>query len=805
MDRSIVLLSDGTGNSSVSPNKTNVWRLYQALNLGPDQHGNYRQIAFYDDGVGTSGFTPLRLLGGAFGWGLSRNVRQLYENLCRHYRPGDRIYIFGFSRGAFTARVLADFISSCGILDPDKAAPRLGAEKMSSDRGLRQGVVQAYKSYRRGYWQRASRWLKLVSIPFRWFRNSVLRMKVDEPEDFRRKYALSQASSEDDPLIEFIGVWDTVDAVGLPIDELSLLIDKAVYPYKFPDHRLSQNVGRGRQALAIDDKRHTFHPLLWDEPSDDRPDHIEQVWFTGMHANVGGGYPEDHLAYITLDWMVGEVAATETKPGLIFDAFELGRIKAKMQPLGRMYDSRRGAAVFYRYKPRDIAQLCNGEKVHVAVPKVHHSVLQRIADSNIGYAPTALPEAFHVTDSGRASGDGCTDRSFAESPDDRKHRARLLKRAKHHILWGWVAYFCMLMVVFALVLLPLLASAIPGKISEAKLDGWASLIPLAVEWSLRQATDYLPGFTRYWTEGWAQSPYAFFCLVLAFAGLWFWGRHVQKRIQSLAESAWAHVKGHEPSSQEADPGPLESLAAWLNGSHLFRRGKRWAASVAFPVAFLAGCLYLAVGSAYRVAVHYPFAADEVCADPGLAAPDQPRSLVSGSRSVAIEFDMSNPCFDTGLLLQADAAYKISIRPFGESDGRDLSFCGQAEVLRVDGQDVSPGRVAVEAAFRGFDSLWRRFRPDFLAGLPMRRHLDLPWFTLVGEIGRNSGVVFPLNRQEFTFEPAASGILHLYVNDAINALGERLSGLACDVGPNWDGFYENNRGRAVITVDRLPSD
>ena len=116
--RNIVLLSDGTGNSAAKLNKTNVWTLYQALDLGGDD-----QIAYYDDGVGTAGFRPLRLLGGAFGWGLSRNVRQLYRFLCRHYRAGDQVYIFGFSRGAFTARTLAGLIARCGVLDCSKAVP----------------------------------------------------------------------------------------------------------------------------------------------------------------------------------------------------------------------------------------------------------------------------------------------------------------------------------------------------------------------------------------------------------------------------------------------------------------------------------------------------------------------------------------------------------------------------------------------------------------------------------------------------------------------------------------------------------
>jgi len=112
MAKNIVLLSDGTGNSAAKLLKTNVWRVYESLDLtDPDA-----QVACYDDGVGTSSFTPLALLGGALGVGLRRNVLRLYRFLCEHYDPGDRIYLFGFSRGAFTVRVLLGLICDQGII-----------------------------------------------------------------------------------------------------------------------------------------------------------------------------------------------------------------------------------------------------------------------------------------------------------------------------------------------------------------------------------------------------------------------------------------------------------------------------------------------------------------------------------------------------------------------------------------------------------------------------------------------------------------------------------------------------------------
>src|ERR1044071_6399026 len=111
MNKRIVLLSDGTGNAASKVWRTNVWRVFQALDLTSPQ-----QVALYDDGVGTSSFKPLAILGGAFGWGLKRNVIDLYKFLCRNYRPGSQIYAFGFSRGAFTVRVLIGLIAREGLI-----------------------------------------------------------------------------------------------------------------------------------------------------------------------------------------------------------------------------------------------------------------------------------------------------------------------------------------------------------------------------------------------------------------------------------------------------------------------------------------------------------------------------------------------------------------------------------------------------------------------------------------------------------------------------------------------------------------
>jgi uncharacterized protein (DUF2235 family) len=354
--RNIVLLSDGTGNSAAKLNKTNVWRLYQALDLGGDD-----QIAFYDDGVGTSGFRPLQLLGGAFGWGLSRNVRDLYEFLCRHYRKGDQIYIFGFSRGAFTARTLAGLIGKCGILDHAETVPihrlpglRRDEVLLDTHEGLKVGVKLAYKSYRRGYNDAP------VAKIYRRLRDLILG-PVPDPETFRRKYSIDRGVEQDEERvrIRFVGVWDTVGAVGVPVDELSSMIDNIFYPHRFPDQDLSDKVERACHAIAIDDERYTFHPVLWNERGTADSERISQVWFPGMHSDVGGGYPDNDLAEVALKWMIGQVRQDGKRDGgLRFNAHSLRAIEQRAQPLGKMHDSRRGLGVYYRYKPRRVASLC---------------------------------------------------------------------------------------------------------------------------------------------------------------------------------------------------------------------------------------------------------------------------------------------------------------------------------------------------------------------------------------------------------------------------------------------------------------
>ena len=132
----------------------------------------------------------------------------------------------------------------------------------------------------------------------------------------RRSIWASTIATNCFPDIRFVGVWDTVDAYGMPVDELKLAIDEWVWPMSFADRDPSKKLLTIRHALSLDDERPTFRPVLWNEVVKDHPDDrdarilssetIRQVWFAGVHANVGGGYPDDGLAFTTLNWMMDE-------------------------------------------------------------------------------------------------------------------------------------------------------------------------------------------------------------------------------------------------------------------------------------------------------------------------------------------------------------------------------------------------------------------------------------------------------------------------------------------------------------------
>ena len=294
MARNIILCLDGTWNKLGQKDqgvetKTNVRKLYEALANGPDQ------IRGYFSGVGTD--PGERVSGGAFGWGLFNQIKGGYRYLREHFTPGDRIYIFGFSRGAYSARSLAGMILRCGVVRKDVEEVKVP------------GLVTALVTTQ----QDRNLKIDVTDKAFAMYKHAYEGKNRADAEQFKREYC-------NDTLVRLVGVWDTVGALGIP-DQLFIpalrKLDKAIDArlYGFLDTDLGARVEAAYHAVAIDEHRRPFVPTLWTDASGAAPrvnvagSNVEQVWFAGAHSNVGGGYADSGLSEIALKWMIDRASS----------------------------------------------------------------------------------------------------------------------------------------------------------------------------------------------------------------------------------------------------------------------------------------------------------------------------------------------------------------------------------------------------------------------------------------------------------------------------------------------------------------
>jgi uncharacterized protein (DUF2235 family) len=324
MSKKIVFCADGTWDDPSSD--SNVCRLYNALEDIPGV-----QVPMYDSGVGTNGIGLDKWLGGGLGAGLFQKVKDGYSAIAARYEPGDRVHLFGFSRGAYTARSLAGMIAICGL--PTK-------------------------------YQTDSRCLDMA---FEAYRNPACR-----DETFA---AMNETYTMAKPGIQLLGVWDTVGSLGIPA--IFGEIDPAQYGFLSTD--LHPDVRNAVQALAIDERRLQFQPTLWTTSSSPSQT-VTQVWFAGVHCDVGGGYPADpggfSLANITLRWM----ARFGVAQGLAFKPGSLPATAMESDALATLHDSRTGA---YRIFPPYIRTVA-------ATASLAGSVAVRTQHPASAYAPQNL-------------------------------------------------------------------------------------------------------------------------------------------------------------------------------------------------------------------------------------------------------------------------------------------------------------------------------------------------------------------------------------------------------------------------------
>ena len=351
MAKNIVICCDGTGNE-FSDRNSNVVKLFTVLEADPRV-----QVAYYNPGIGTMGannalssvgkwFT--KVLGLAFGYGLVDNVGDAYRFLMENWEPEDRLYLFGFSRGAYTVRVLASMLHLFGVLP----------------RNNEQLIAYVLRSLKR----------------------------MDDPGEILARQFKKTFALECKP--HFVGVWDTVSSVGWITDPL-----KVRYSANNPD------IHTGRHAISIDERRCFFRQNLWGQPLPGQD--YKQVWFAGVHSDIGGGYRESEsgLAKVTLQWMIREATRADLLVQQSVVDEVLGRTPGDYAPVnagGEMHDSMKGfwqileylprrhwngtsnEWIFYRKRPRRIAE---GSTLHQAV---------KDREAAMGYAPPNLPRNYEI-------------------------------------------------------------------------------------------------------------------------------------------------------------------------------------------------------------------------------------------------------------------------------------------------------------------------------------------------------------------------------------------------------------------------
>lgn len=335
----IITCSDGTWNR---PNtrengtiiKTNVQRIFDCIEKRDKGNDNI-QIKYYDEGIGAQGGFFLRMLNGATGKGIDDNILDAYKFICWNYEPGDQIYLFGFSRGAYTARSLAGLIRKCGIIKKND--------------------------------------LDLIRESYAFYRDKDYGPNSEKAVQFRKD------SSHEVSAIRFIGVWDTVGSLGLPLHSLQWYNKKK---YAFYDTALSSIIERAYHALAVDEKRKTFAPTLWTKSQNQTggaEQILEQRWFPGVHSNVGGGYPDCNLSNIALKWIFKKAE----EAGLCIDS---GYRDLEARCEGQQYDSRSG---FFRFLPKADREIIVDGKESV----IDESVFERMKKLGDKYQPANVLQA----------------------------------------------------------------------------------------------------------------------------------------------------------------------------------------------------------------------------------------------------------------------------------------------------------------------------------------------------------------------------------------------------------------------------
>jgi uncharacterized protein (DUF2235 family) len=787
MGRRIVLLSDGTGNSAAKVWRTNVWRLFEALDLSSSD-----QVACYDDGVGTSSFRPWALLGGAFGFGLKRNVISLYKFACRNHRSSeDEIFGFGFSRGAFTIRMLMGLILDQGLVPAGNI----------SESELNRQALRAYRRYHRRHFH--TNWSLIVQSIGNYFRRG-----EPKPPLPPGPYPV--------PHIRFLGLWDTVAAYGLPVEEMTRGVSQWIIPLELPNHTLNPRVQRACQALSLDDERTTFHPVLWNERDQaaqqgdaryTRNERITQIWFAGVHSNVGGGYPDDSLARIPLYWIMEEARACNLafKRSPLADPDAIVETRSAQDKDGRLYDSRSGLGIYYRFGPRRLYELCHqkfsrttGDEVCVETPKIHESVLKRIGNHAHVYAPIGISAHYDVVvNEPSADGESISFRlmplpaaATAGQQNVYEHSGDAVARVncERRMIWPLVylragLYYLTVIATIAFVMFPFSGRPDPLGERESALR-WMSDI-------IRAASAFLPGWARQWMLGYAEYPTTFIVFGFVLLGLVIAGSKIASYTGDQMTLLWRQSLDHTIQ----DPGSPDSWQHQAGEAIVIFIKTYWKYSIAPALA--------AVAIVYAVAVCASHAAFNIFDDAGLTCKSVGSPVNVPDGGVLISFRPSALCYASGFKVARLEKYLVWVNPDpakltkypGYQNARQS--CPLDEVGPLANGGIATGPWGYSTFHNSEDAELNWYETiKHLVLTPLRRELFRPWFQMVARYGLSGGEEDFLDPDpdpkvkdiSEIMQPQVRGELFFYVNDAVIGI-PRLFGT----------FYNDNQGCISVFI------
>ena len=552
-----------------------------------------------------------------------------------------------------------------------------------------------------------------------------------------------------------------------------------------------------------------------------------QVWFSGVHANVGGGYPDDGLAHVSLDWMMQEAAAYA---GLEFVETEVRSLQARSNQLGVAHDSRAWAGNIYRLDPRNLEQLGNFQKpgfigtirktmrdspekrgedinqVKIARPIIHHSVFDRVKHDGAGYAPINIPADYRVYFEDSSISDlpkkGSVVSSAFESAQEASTRVKFQNVIWNTIWYRKIIYFITLFLFVLFLAYPYLQSLgmkIPllTALNGSQDDRWVGSIAHTVR-AIPGLIGMIPGFgfASAWTQSYEQYPFPFMILFVPVVALMWISGIIAKNASGEMRQVWGHLNGTMPVT-EPPSNWSRALADFLMGEtyRKIRKGFRILLEFWMSVIFIGFILFGAL-FAFRI----PFFVSEL-----VGAHCEPVSEGKRQLGTKFIFEASDPCFATGITLESGKTYLVEM----QINTDDIEKWKDGD-MNADLRGWLP-----EQEWHEHVSAWERIGTDILVtfGIPLRRNLLLPWYQPMARLDQYRFDRYQLkNREDFYEKEELEALkkaeiqhclrssitarktrqLYFYVNDAMFAHHSFLH-----------DFYNNNKGSLEVLVRERP--